>query len=795
MLLISLLLPFALQFQDAPSGYKLPPKEIVDILDARPTPAARFSPDGKWIAMLERPSMPSIEAVMRPWIGLAGLRVDPKASAAKVDDFTDRLTIRSLDGSTSFEPLGSSLKLVAFSWSPKNDRFLATMRNGDKNELLTFELATKKVKKCDLPLNTLFVQPSWLSDGKTVLLAVIPKDRGAMPEEPAIPVGPSIQETNGEKSPIRTYEDLLKTPHDEALFDFFATSQFATFDSDTGSVAMIGSSGHFAGVDASPDAQHLLVVKFDRPYTYLQPVSAFGRTYEVWGRDGKLEKSLAKNPLEENVPIEGVPTGPRNIAWQSSADATLVWWEALDGGDPKKKAEFRDHLMVLDAPFQSAAREGLKLEQRARGLTWFADPSLVAATDFDRDRRWTRTRIFDLKTGKSSVVLDDRSQNDRYKNPGALVLDENARGERVVRQDGDFVYRSGEGESKQGARPFLDRFDLKTGKSERLWQCAEKTYEGLTTVLASDKSKKPTVVTSYETPDVAPNYFLTDLESGKRSQLTQFADPQPQLRGITKELVTYKRKDGVDLSATLYLPKGYSGGKLPVFVWAYPLEFNDAATAGQVSGSPYRFTRVSGASHLLLLTQGYAVLDNATMPIVGDPETMNDTFIEQIVASAEACLDEFDRRGVCDKNRAAVGGHSYGAFMTANLLAHSDLFRAGIARSGAYNRTLTPFGFQSERRTMWEAKDVYMKVSPFMYADKINEPLLMIHGMADSNPGTFPINSERLFQAIKGNGGKARFVYLPGEDHGYRARESNLHVLAEMVEWLDKYVKNAPPRG
>jgi dipeptidyl aminopeptidase/acylaminoacyl peptidase len=274
--------------------------------------------------------------------------------------------------------------------------------------------------------------------------------------------------------------------------------------------------------------------------------------------------------------------------------------------------------------------------------------------------------------------------------------------------------------------------------------------------------------------------------------LTHFPDPAPQLRSITKQLVTYKRADGVPLSFTLYLPANYKKGeRLPTIVWAYPLEFSDAGTAGQVSGSPSHFTTIGGISQLFLVTQGYAVLDDATMPVIGDPETMNNTYVEQIVASAKAAIDKAVEMGVADRDRIGVGGHSYGAFMTANLLAHSDLFRAGVARSGAYNRTLTPFGFQSERRTLWEAPEMYMKVSPFMHADKIKHPILLIHGMADDNSGTFPIQSERLYQAIKCNGGIVRYVQLPYEAHGYLARESTEHTLYEMVSWFDKWVKNA----
>jgi len=283
--------------------------------------------------------------------------------------------------------------------------------------------------------------------------------------------------------------------------------------------------------------------------------------------------------------------------------------------------------------------------------------------------------------------------------------------------------------------------------------------------------------------------------SQNAQKITNFSDPASQLRGIKKQLVKYKRADGVDLSFTLYTPPNYKEGtRLPTLVWAYPLEFTDASVAGQVSGSTNRFTSIGGISHLFFLLNGYAVLDNATMPVVGDPETVNDTFIKQINDSAKAAIDKAVKMGVTDPERVGVGGHSYGAFMTANLLAHSDLFRAGIARSGAYNRTLTPFGFQGERRNFWEATELYTKISPFFYANKINEPILLIHGEADNNTGTFPIQSERLFAALQGTGGTARLVMLPHESHGYAGRESVEHTLYEMISWFDKYVKNAKPR-
>jgi dipeptidyl aminopeptidase/acylaminoacyl peptidase len=369
----------------------------------------------------------------------------------------------------------------------------------------------------------------------------------------------------------------------------------------------------------------------------------------------------------------------------------------------------------------------------------------------------------------------------------------------VIRQNGDDILFTGAGSSPEGDRPFLRQMNLKTLKTDEIFRSGTEFYESVAAVQSDNGTQ---FITRRESVSEPPNLRLrqvcqpnTECLAVFDRQITAFADPTPQLRGIKKQLVRYKRADGIDLSFTLYLPPNYKEGtKLPTVVWAYPLSFTDAQTAGQVTGSTNRFTQIGGSSHLFFLLQGYAVLDDATMPIVGAPETKNDTFIKQIVDAAQAAIDKGVAMGVVDRDRVGVGGHSYGAFMTANLLAHSDLFRAGIARSGAYNRTLTPFGFQDERRTFWEAKEIYQNVSPFFFANKINEPVLLIHGEADNNQGTFPIQSERLFAAIQGNGGSARLVMLPLESHGYAAKESIEHTLYEQIVWFDKYVKNAKPR-
>jgi len=784
--------------QAPPAGWKQPPAELVALLDAPPPPSVDLSPDARWMLLVERPAMPSLEEVLRPWVGLAGERIDSATSAAYIVGYSTGLVLRSIEsGKEQRIALPEAAKLGGVSWSHDSRRFAFSMRGSTGVDVWVAGVDEPRARRVAGPLAAaLDAGYDWMPDGERLFVWLRPADRGAMPDRRALPSGPAVQEVAGASTPVRTWQDLLKNAQDEALFEWHARAQLAIADPRDGSLRELGAPGLYTDASVSPDGAHLIVTRLERPFSYTLPWSYFPQTIEVWGTGGALEQVVARVPAGDSIPQEGVRTGPRSVQWHASRDATLVWADALDGGDPKQKAEFRDRWMAQDAPFAAPARELLRLQHRAQGLAYLADPQRVVASDYDRDRKWRRSRLFDLaKPDAPLATLDDRSINDRYGDPGAPLSTTTARGTRVLRQDGDFIYRSGAGATKQGARPFFDRHDLASGKTERLWRCGEQVYESVVAIASSSASAKPTLVHVRETPSEPPRWSLLDLERGDARVIHAIADPQPLLRGIKKELITYKRSDGVDLSATLYLPPGYvEGTRLPVFVWAYPLEFTDASTAGQVGSTPYRFTQVRGPSHLLFALHGYAVLDDAAMPIIGDPETVNDTFLSQLALDAQAAIDELDRRGIADRARVGVGGHSYGAFMTANLLAHTDLFRAGIARSGAYNRTLTPFGFQSERRTIWEAPKAYIELSPFLSAHKIDEPLLLVHGEKDSNMGTFPIQSERLFQAVQGNKGRARLVMLPGEDHGYRARESVLHVAAEMLEWMDRHVRDAGPR-
>lgn len=792
-LTLALLVPsFNLQAQ---TPYQKPPKAIMDVLDAPASPFVSVSPSHNRMLLMQSNRYPSIAELSEPMLRLAGLRINPKTNARHMAGRIVGLTLKAIpDGKETKIVLPPNASLNPPLWSPDGEQFAVTNVTPSGVDLWIASAATGKLRKIPaVKINAAYGEAvQWMPDSKTLLVQTIPVGRGSAPVASEVPIGPNVQENYGKAAPAVTYQDLLKNPHDEKLFDYYATSQLAFVNLVNSRVTQIGKPAVYAGVDVAPDGDHLLLTINHKPYSYSLTAGSFPREIEIWDRSGKLIHKVASLPLQDQVPIEGVPTGPRNINWRPTEPATLVWVEALDGGDTKKKADLRDVVKMLKAPFNGQPVELIRTQHRFAGLTWGEKNGLVMARDLDRNTRRSRTFMLNADNpSQAPKLIWDLSIQDRYNNPGSPEMKRLPNGQQVMLQSGDNIFLTGQGASPKGDRPFLDRFNLTTLKSERIFRCDENSYESVVELLSGDGSK---FITRYETQTTPPNYYIRTANGGDKVALTNFPDPTPQLRGIKKQLVRYKRKDGVDLSFTLYLPPDYKEGtRLPTVVWAYPREFGDASVAGQVSGSTNRFTTIGGISHLFFLLQGYAILDDATMPVIGDPETMNNTYVEQIVASAEAAINKAVEMGVTDRDRVGVGGHSYGAFMTANLLAHSDLFRAGIARSGAYNRTLTPFGFQSERRTFWEAPDMYFKVSPFMYAQKIKEPILLIHGEADNNTGTHPIQSDRMFQAIKGNGGNVRYVTLPNESHGYSARESIEHTLWEMVTWFEKYVKGAPP--
>jgi dipeptidyl aminopeptidase/acylaminoacyl peptidase len=789
--------------------YRQPSPALVDIVDAPPTPNAVVSPGGEWLLLLERPSLPDIDELAARELRLAGVRIDPRVSGPSRDwPLSDLVLVRAEDGShRPLRGLPAEPRLGNVAWAPDGERFAFTQRTDDRIELWVGEVAEGRLRRVgDRALHLAArAQPRWLADSSGLVATLVPAERGAEPPPPAVPAGPVIRESRGRTAPARTYQDLLEGPHDAALFAHHLSSQLAVVRLD-GAVTPIGEPGLVWDFQPSPDGRFLLVQTLHRPFSYLVPAYRFPRKVELWSTAGERLAEVADLPLQEEVPIAfgSVPTGPRDHQWRADAPATLVWVEALDGGDAGREAEERDRLFQFEAPFTGGPRPLATFALRFGGVDWGTGDLALGYEWWWKTRTQRAWRLRPDRPGSEPQLVIDHNWEDRYNDPGQPVTVANAAGRKVLAtgDGGRTIYLIGDGASAEGDRPFLDALDLETKEARRLFQSEAPFYERPVEVIDPAAG---VVITRRESVDEPPNYFLRRLApsggangaagDGAAVRLTDFPHPTPELEGVGKELVRYRRADGVDLTATLYTPAGWTkdDGPLPTLLWAYPEEFKNADFAGQVKDSPYRFDRAWWGSPLLWLTQGYAVLDDPTMPIVGEGEAEpNDRYIEQLVASAEAAVDELVRRGVAERGHVAVGGHSYGAFMTANLLAHSDIFAAGIARSGAYNRTLTPFGFQSEERSLWQAPEVYFAMSPFMHAEKVNEPLLLIHGDSDNNSGTFPMQSERYYNALQGHGATVRLVMLPHESHGYQARQSVLHMLWETERWLDEFVAPQP---
>ena len=643
-----------------------------------------------------------------------------------------------------------------------------------------------------------------MPDSRSLLVRLRPAAQGAAPAVAMVPAGPNSQDAipGGGVRQVVTLQDLLKNESDAAVFDHYTLVQPALIALD-GTTTMIGAPDRFLGISAAPDGTHMLTQALERPYSYVVSSRSFPRRIEVRNMSGVVLHTVARLPLEEGLPpgYDSVPTGVRDISWRADAPATLVWAEAQDGGDPAKGMAFRDVVLTQAAPFNEKPRELIRLASRFQGAVW-GHGNLALISEYWWKTRAVKTwRIAPDAASTPADLIASFSSEDRYNDPGTAqtTMNESGHTRLLIASDNESIFLGGAGASSDGDRPFIDRLNLVTKKKERLFRSEAPAFEDVIALLDSEGKR---LLSTRESPTEPPNFYVRDLTQPKATQLTQltrFRHPTPQLANVSKEQIRYKRADGIDLTATLYLPPNYDArrdGPLPMLMWAYPQEFVSASAASQVTGSPYRFNSISYWRPQAMLAMGYAVLDDPSMPIVGEGDKeANDTYLPQLIASAEAAIDEVVRRGVADRDRIAIGGHSYGAFMTANLLAHTRLFRAGIARSGAYNRTLTPFGFQSEERNFWKAPGTYNAMSPFNYADKIKDALLIIHGEQDNNPGTYPVQSERLFQAIKGLGGTARLVMLPNESHAYRARESISHMLYETNLWLEKYVKNARPRN
>lgn len=795
----SLFLGFVLLISSAvsaQSSYQTPPAAIADLVNAPSTPAVTFSKDGSFMLLLERTESPSIEDLAQPELRIAGLRINPSTSGPSRAGGYINLKIKKTATGEEIQVTGlpSPAKMSGFTFSI-DERYLAFTQTEAKGiSLWVVDLSTYTAKAVTGPILNQILGNSmaWLADNSLLIKAVNPA-RGKVPSAPVAPAGPTIQETSGKAAPSRTYQDLLANPHDEALFAYFMDAQLLRIKLD-GSSTAVGKPAMIKSMLLSPDKNYLLVESIQKPFSYLVPADRFPYTVEIWSSQGAVLKTLAQLPLDEVRPtgFDATVSGIRNVNWRADAPATLYWAEAQDKGDPKIKVAERDIVFTLMAPFTGEKQKLVGTAMRFGGISWSDDNFALLSERWSASRTEKLSLIRPAQPQVSPVLLFERSTDDLYQDPGSPLFTDNAYGRKVLLRNGDLIFMISEGGSPEGSMPFLSTFNISTKEQKILWRSQAPYYERVTKVLDKEGSL---LITLKEGTDMSPNYWLVNTKKRVApKQITAFVDPYPTLKGIKKQLITYPRKDGLNLSAVLYTPEGYDpsrDGRLPLLMWAYPREYKSAADAAQVRGSKYTFTRLSWGSPLYWVTRGYAIMDQTEMPIVGEGELEpNDFFIEQLVANAEAAINKVVEMGVGDRSRIAVGGHSYGAFMTANLLSHTQLFAAGIARSGAYNRTLTPFGFQYEQRSYWEAPEVYFNMSPFSFADQVKTPILLIHGQADNNSGTFPIQSERYYNALKGHGATTRLVLLPHESHGYAAKESILHALWEMDSWLEKYVKN-----
>jgi len=780
--------------------FQKPPKEILDLADVVQPPRMVIDRHHRFMAFLSRPTYKTLQELAEPELKLAGIRVNPQNhNRARTMSYTTIVLQEFPSGKPiSITGLPDDLRMEYVGFSPQGSYFTFIRVLNSGLELWIIEVKTGQARKLGPPaLSAVIGYPYFWSPDERFIFAMKRLHAEPYVEEKELPTGPAVQEATGTKAAAWTYQDLLRNRQDEKRFDFFATRSVVRYTPD-GAEQPFLPPAVYTGTQLSPDGAYLLAETVHPPYSYQFPYDRFPVRVEIFDRAGTKVVELVDKPLRDAIPLgfDAVETGPRDHQWRNDAPATVVWSEAQDSGDPAKPAEIRDRLFQLPAPFGGKPQPLCATVNRLSYIIW-GDGRTAVVLDFWWKTRNTKTYLVDPSGDNPSPrVLFDLSAEDLYAQPGNFVTSPNAFGRYALQfsKDRSKLYLRGEGFSPQGNRPFLDEYALKTGTTRRLWRAdGASTYESIVDVL---DLKAKTLLTRIEGPRTYPNYFIRRMDSGARPrQVTFFENPYKSFEGVAKKMINYKRDDGVDLRGILYLPAGYDpqkDGRLPMLMEAYPVEYKDKGAAGQVDDSPHRFVFMYWGSPVFWAVRGYAVLESAAFPVVGQgKEEPNDTYVEQLVMDGKAAIDAVDKMGVVDPKRVGVMGHSYGAFMVANLLAHCDLFAAGIARSGAYNRSLTPFGFQAEERTYWQAQSLYHRMSPFNSADKINEPLLLIHGDADNNPGTFTLQSERLFLAVKGLGGKARLVLLPHESHGYAARENILHMLWEMDSWLEKYVKGA----
>jgi len=752
---------------------------------------------GDNMVLLYRNQYKTIAELSETEMRLAGLRINPVTNIGSRTNYITNLKVKKTKDKTAKQVTGlpENPRLSGFRWSHDEKMIACLNTTATGVEVWVLDIASASVKKLTSPIINANMGSglSWFKDDSKLLIKTLPADRSSLINTAsAIPTGPTVSVSDGSKAQNRTYQDLLKTPNDEANFETLGHSELKTVDLN-GNLNDFLPSAMYRGISFSPDGSYLMITKTKKPFSYLVTYGRFPYETNIYNNEGTFITQVNDVPLDEVRPKGFMATrlGKRSMSWRADHPATLVYAEALDGGDPANEVEFRDAVYQIKAPFNGEPTLILKTQQRFSGIEW-GDENMAIAYDY-----WWNTRNLKIykfnpsDSNETPEILWDRNYQDVYSDPGNFVSSKNKYGRYTLEMDGSKLYLMGDGYTKNGQFPFIDEYNVKSKTAKRIYQ-SEYT-DKVETLNSALNMKKGEILVRIESPTEYPNYYIRNInKKNSLVEITDFENPFKSLENIQKTVINYKREDGLDLDGTLYLPLDYEEGKkYPMILWAYPREYKDKASASQSTSNPNEFVYPYWGSPIYWVTKGYVVLDDAAFPIVGEgSEEPNDSFRTQLVANGKAAIDAVDELGYIDREKVAVGGHSYGAFMTANLLSHSNLFAAGIARSGAYNRTLTPFGFQSEERSYWEAPDIYYNMSPFMHADKMKTPLLLIHGVADNNSGTYPLQSERYFNALKGLGATVRLVMLPKESHGYRAKESIMHMLWEQDQWLDKYVKN-----
>ncbi|MCY1479713.1 translocation protein TolB [compost metagenome] len=779
--------------------YQKPSKEILELADYERAPSVTMDTKKEYMLLSYRNTYKTLDELNQEELRLGGLRINPITNISSTVTYINNIKVRKIKDKNEIQVTGlpQNPKISNIAWSPDEKKIAFSHTTATGVELWVLDIASAKATRLtDATVNANMGGPfSWYRDNQSLLVKMLPKDRPALIDSKKdLPKGPTVSTSDGSKSQNRTYQDLLKNKTDETNFETLVTSELYKVDLN-GKASLFKKADLYAGEGFSPDGNYILITTIQKPFSYIVPLSRFPMKSIVYDQTGKEIKVVNEVPLSEIMPKGFMATrkGKRSMSWRSDAPATLYFVEALDGGDPANKVDFRDEVLLWDAPFASNPTSLAKTAQRYGGIVWGNNTTAILYDQWYDTRNEKTYLINPSNPNQALKVIFDRNSQDIYSDPGSFETVKNQYGRQVLALENDNAFLIGEGHTKDGQFPFIDEFNIKTFKPKRLYQSNYK--DKVESIFSIEDFKKGDVLVQIQSKSEYPNYYFRNIK--KKNQLTQITDfknPFESIKNVHKEVIKYKRKDGVELSGTLYLPVGYDmkkKEKLPLLIWAYPEEYKDKNSAGQSAQNSNEFTFPNYGSFVYWVTKGYVVLDDASFPIVGEGTTEpNDTFITQLVDNAAAAIDAVDKLGYINRKKVAVGGHSYGAFMTANLLTHSDLFACGIARSGAYNRTLTPFGFQSEQRNYWEVPEVYNTMSPFMNAEKMKTPLMLVHGDADNNPGTFTLQTERYFQALKGLGAPVRMVLLPKESHGYAAKENILHLLWEQDQFLEKYLKN-----